>query len=95
MRFVVTVRDPRAVVASSLAMPWSSSDEFALWGDQLHLAYAACWEFDQRLAASLSDELGPERSLVIRYEDLVSDSDAARLKIAAGFSVSRATSRIK
>jgi hypothetical protein len=82
MRFIVSVRDPRAVVASTLSMSWSVTDELASWGDQIHLAYAGRWEFDQQLVAALSDELGPERSLIVRYEDLVLDSDAVRLKIA-------------
>jgi len=82
MRFIVAVRDPRAVVASTLSMSWSVTDELAPWGDQLHLAYAGRWEFDQQLVAALSDELGAERSLIVRYEDLVLDSDAVRLKIA-------------
>jgi hypothetical protein len=82
MRFVVAVRDPRAVVASTLSMPWSVADDLAPWGDRIHLAYAGRWEFDQQLVAALSDELGAERSLIVRYEDLVLDSDAVRLKIA-------------
>jgi hypothetical protein len=82
MRFIVTVRDPRAMVASTLAMPWAMTDELAPWGDQLHIAYAGRWEFDQQLAAGLFDELGPARCLIVRYEDLVLDSDSFRLRIA-------------
>jgi hypothetical protein len=82
MRFIVTVRDPRAVVASTLSMPWGVSDDLKPFGDKIHLAYAGRWEFDQKLAGALFDELGSERCLIVKYEDLVLDTNTARLKIA-------------
>jgi glycosyltransferase involved in cell wall biosynthesis len=82
MRFVVAVRDPRGVVASSMSMPWQTKLEPESWGDQLHLALATRWAFDQEVAGSLLDSLGPARCIVLRYEDVVSDPDAARLAIA-------------
>jgi hypothetical protein len=81
MRFVVAVRDPRAVVASSLSMPWQTKLDAPAWGERLHLALATRWAFDQELAATLLDTLGPDRSIVLRYEDVVSDSAGARSAI--------------
>jgi hypothetical protein len=83
MRFVVAVRDPRAVVASTLSMPWVGGFDTDSWGDRLHLAVATRWVFDQEVASSLVATLGPTRSLVVRYEDVVSDPDHARRQIAA------------
>ncbi len=82
MRFVVAVRDPRAVVASSLSMPWQTKLDAEAWGDRLHLALATRWAFDQEVAAGLLDTLGPQRSIVLRYEDVVSDASGARSAIA-------------
>ncbi len=83
VRFVVVVRDPRAVTASSLSMPWTADDDLASWGDRIHLPLAARWKFDQWTAARLSTTLGSERCLVLRYEDVVADPDAARERIAS------------
>jgi len=82
MRFVVVVRDPRAVVASILSMPWTSEGELSSWGENIHLALAARWAFDQKLAQLMQRHLGPSRCLVIRYEDCVRQPDAARARIA-------------
>ena len=84
MRFVLVVRDPRAVVASLLAMPWQEVDESALraLGGRLHMALAARWAFDQQIASALLRDLGPSRVLLLRYEDLVADPAAARSSIA-------------
>jgi hypothetical protein len=82
IRFVVTVRDPRAVVASTLSLAWHDDMDPDAWGDRLHLALAARWAFDQELAARLVDRLGPSRSLVLRYEDVVADPQRFRSAIA-------------
>ncbi|HEY7946458.1 MAG TPA: sulfotransferase, partial [Acidimicrobiales bacterium] len=82
MRFVAVVRDPRAVVASNLEMPWRTDRTLPAWGDDLHLAFAELWSFFQGQVLRLSHELGPERSLVLRYEDVVKDSDATRRRLA-------------
>jgi hypothetical protein len=69
---VGVVRDPRAVVASRRAVAWGGSSVYVLatrWLDaQRHLAEhaAAC----------------PDRTIVLRYEDVVSDPDRARRSIA-------------
>ncbi len=83
VKFVVVVRDPRAVTASSLSVPWTTSDDLASWGDRIHLPLAARWKFDQWTAARLSTTLGSDRCLVLRYEDVVADPDVARERIAS------------
>jgi Sulfotransferase family len=82
MRFVVVVRDPRAVVASLLAMPWEAGVDHQAWAGRLHLALAGKWAFDQEVASALLAELAPSRALLLRYEDVVSDPPAARSAIA-------------
>jgi hypothetical protein len=82
MRFVVTVRDPRAVVSSTLSMPWAKDGDGASWGDQLHLSMASRWAFEQEVVSAMSDSLGPSRCLILRYEDVVTDPHRARLQIA-------------
>lgn len=72
MKFVVVVRDPRAVVASNLEVPWGMRSTAAL---------AARWCSDQQQARALLDSLG-ERALLLRYEDVVSDASAARSAVA-------------
>jgi Sulfotransferase family len=82
LRFVVCVRDPRAVVSSALQMPWQSRDEISSFGGRAYLALATRWDIDQRAASELSATLGPDRCLVLRYEDVVVDPDLARARIA-------------
>jgi hypothetical protein len=83
VRFVLIVRDPRAVTASSLSMPWTTNDDLASFESRIHLPLAARWMFDQWTASRLSTTLGTQRCLVLRYEDLVADPDAARERIAS------------
>ena len=69
---VGVVRDPRAVVASRRAVAWGGSSVDAL---------ATRWLDSQRhLAASAAAR--PERTLVLRYEDVVQEPDRARQSIA-------------
>jgi Sulfotransferase family len=82
VRFVVVVRDPRSVVASGLTMPWNESAWMKAWGDAVHVALAEEWRRFQHVAGHLQRSLGPERCLVLRYEDVVADPDAARRRIA-------------
>ncbi len=82
VRFVVVVRDPRAVVASNLSMPWTDNEDVSAFSDRLHLPFAARWEFDQENASSLLATLR-DRSLLLRYEDVVADPDASRKTLAS------------
>lgn len=78
--FVVVVRDPRAVVASSLAVPWGSGLVYGDWGSHLPLGLAYRWRETQRDARDLLSKL-PHRSLLLRYEDIVRDPDTATAKV--------------
>jgi glycosyltransferase involved in cell wall biosynthesis len=82
VQFVLTVRDPRAVVASILSMPWAKEGELAQWGDKAHLSLATRWAFDQEVAAAMIDAVGPSRCVVLRYEDVVARPETARHGIA-------------
>jgi hypothetical protein len=74
VKVVALVRDPRGVVASNLSSPWA--------GDWHHLTAAARWAFDQSLVARVRGELGPDRLMVLRYEDVVTDPNGTRLGLA-------------
>jgi hypothetical protein len=82
LRFVVVVRDPRAVVASNLSMPWRDAGRIPAWGENVHLAFAELWTCLQGQVQIMAGELGAERVLVLRYEDVVVDPDATRRVIA-------------
>jgi hypothetical protein len=82
MRFVAVVRDPRAVVASNLEMPWRHDRTLPPWGDDMHLAFAYLWSFFQGQTRAMAQHLGPQRCLVLRYEDIVGDPDTTRLRLA-------------
>jgi hypothetical protein len=82
MKFVAVVRDPRAVVASSLSMPWASNEDLNSIKGEVHLGVAARWRVDQQALSELRQAVGPERSLFLRYEDVVNDPAAARQRIA-------------
>ncbi len=73
LRVVTVVRDPRAVVASLLRMPWTAKS---------HLRHAERWRFDQRMVAQARTTLGPGRCVVLRYEDVVEDPAGARVVLA-------------
>jgi hypothetical protein len=72
LRFVVVVRDPRAVTASALEVPFGM-DKAAL--------LAVRWRADVREIQQASQQLGPERVLILQYEDVVVDPDTARSKL--------------
>ena len=83
MRFVIVARDPRAVVASSLSMPWRDTYDVSSFHGRRHLVFAARWMFDQETASALLATLGPGRCLLLRYEDVVADPQASRNDIAS------------
>lgn len=70
VKFVAVVRDPRAVVLSTLSMPWSRS--------RCHVQLAQRWARDQRDLAAATRRLRSERLLVLRYEEIVSDPGLAQ-----------------
>jgi hypothetical protein len=49
----------------------------------MHLAFAELWAFFQGQVLRMTQHLGPERSLVLRYEDVVADPDATRVRLAS------------
>ena len=68
MRFVMLVRDPRAVIASLIE---------ARFAHQSLADYVEWWRHDQRLVEVARRQL-LSRCLVLRYEDVVSDEQQAR-----------------
>ena len=93
LKFVAVVRDPRAVVVSNLAAPWLPDLLHPSWAEDAYVALAE----RSRLELEIVDELAtalPDRVLVLRYEDAVTDPAAARRAIAETVrpAASRATS---
>ena len=76
VRVIGVVRDPRAVVASTLELPWGPkrSEGYAV--------VAQRWLCDQRQMAIASESLPRVRFLLLRYEDVVADPGVARGRIA-------------
>ena len=74
IRIVAVVRDPRAVVNSYATAPFGMSS---------HVALAERWSADQRLVLAAREQLGSERVLVLRYEDVVASPDGARGRMAS------------
>jgi hypothetical protein len=76
LRVIAVARDPRAVVASTLELPWGPkrSEGYAV--------VAQRWLCDQRQVARAGEALTPDRFLLLRYEDVVADPDGARRRIA-------------
>ena len=72
LKLVFVVRDPRAVVASY----------FDAWGPRPHAVLAERWAIDQQQVALAEHTLHPADCLVLRYEDVVQDPDAARARLA-------------
>jgi hypothetical protein len=68
MKLVFMIRDPRAVAASHLRQSWGHEPRLV----------AERWVFDARQIAAAQRALGPDRCLVLRYEDVVIDPDGAR-----------------
>jgi Sulfotransferase family len=68
MKLVCMIRDPRAVAASHAGQSWGGEPRLV----------AERWVVDARQIATAERALGPDRCLVLRYEDVVVDPDAAR-----------------
>ncbi len=69
LRIISVVRDPRAVVNSNKAMPFGMGSCAAL---------AERWNADQAQVEDMRRVLGPARTLAMRYEHIVEDTDGAR-----------------
>jgi len=74
LRLICVVREPRAVVASNLDVPFAPKS--VAWLSER-------WRLDQSLAAAARTHLGPDRCLVLRYEDVVADPDRATMAMGA------------
>lgn len=81
LRVIAVVRDPRAVVSSTLRTPWGRTMFHPRWGDDAFVAIAERWRVEHDLIEQLDREL-PGRCLVLRYEDVVTDPVATRTAIA-------------
>lgn len=73
LKLVVVVRDPRAVVASLRTAKFTAHGTAVL---------AETWRVDAAMASAARRTLGPERCLLVRYEDLVGSESAVRGQIA-------------
>ena len=73
VKIVALLRDPRAVVASNLAVPFGMATTELL---------AERWAADQRELSSAQQALGSDQLLVLRYEDVVGDPGMARKRLA-------------
>jgi Sulfotransferase family len=73
LRVICVVREPRAVVASNLDVPFAPKS--VAW-------LAERWRMDQGQVADACAGLGSTRCLVLRYEDVVADPDAATADMA-------------
>ncbi len=73
LKLLWVVRDPRAVVASALKVPWAENDVAAL---------AEEWKLDHEELREAGRRLPPSRLLTLRYEEVVADATAARRCIA-------------
>jgi len=68
VKFVIIVRDPRAVVEATLRQSWAVDITEA----------ASQWVEEQREASRLVASLGPSRARVFRYEEVVADTTGFR-----------------
>jgi hypothetical protein len=81
IRFIVIIRDPRAVVSSNLGAPWSDAISVKGWRNHKHLLFAYRWSREEAQAWHLDRTLSG-RVLTLRYEDVVANPSAARDRIA-------------
>jgi Sulfotransferase family len=93
VRFIVVLRDPRAVVSSNLAAHWSKQSWTEQWGENKHLLFAYRWLRDEALAWHLSRTL-EERAMVLRYEDVVARPELSRQRIATFLGRPEPSSRV-
>lgn len=82
LKLICVVRDPRAVVASVLELGWASDT----------VVTASQWRDDVHRARAAAKSLGPQRCLLIRYEDAVSDPDTLRARFASFLGIDDAES---
>jgi hypothetical protein len=80
LRFVCVVRDPRAVVRSNLESPWAQ-EAGSGWGAAADLAVAERWRDRQLDVLDLRRAL-PERTLLLRYEEVAADPELTRQRLA-------------
>jgi len=73
LKLLAVVRDPRAVLRSHRGVVWGEHDAHAL---------AERWVAHLRAALDAVRIFGDGRVMILRYEDVVSDPDAARSQIA-------------
>jgi hypothetical protein len=74
LKVIVVVRDPRAIFASALEVPWGVRDcQRLAW--RWRLVY-------ERMSADL-DAFGAHRVLLVRYEDVVTDPSGFQRDVAA------------
>lgn len=83
LKVVVVVRDPRAVVASYGEVGWG--------GHSLITAHR--WNHDMRHAFAALGALGPQRALLLRYEDVVIEPDEARRRLGLFLGATQADGR--
>jgi hypothetical protein len=79
LKFIAVVRDPRAVVASAITVPFGS-DSYVVRAEE--------WRADQRLIHDAVRALPAQRLLVVRYEDLVTDLEVAHQSVCDFLGVS-------
>lgn len=80
LKFVFVLRDPRAVVASTVAAPFAIKNVALLAAERLEDLI----ELDLAMGT-----LTPDRALLLRYEDVVSDPGLARSRLADFLGVPR------
>lgn len=94
LRWILVVRDPRAVVSSVLATPWGPTMFHPRWGEHLYVAIAERWRFEQEQASVLATAAG-SRCLSLRFEDVVADPRSTRVAIAHHLGVKDADPRAR
>lgn len=73
VKVIAVIRDPRAVVASNLGLPWGMSHPDVL---------AERWGSDQRQVLAAAAALGRRRCLVLRYEAMVQHPEEVQRSMA-------------
>jgi hypothetical protein len=74
LKFVAVIRDPRAVLRSHRTVAWGESDPWSL---------AERWLAHYRSIRDCERLLGTDRCMVLRYEDLVSDTAGHHEQLAS------------
>jgi hypothetical protein len=74
LKIIGLVRDPRAVLRSHRKVPWGDRDAWLL---------AERWVAHQRSLEDASRLLGPDRCMVMRYEELVASPEEHQASIAS------------